>query len=83
MGIESYWGIIGSGEGNNLAGQLYNINHHPSVATWLVRGEQLPEPDSCPIEVTEMTRQQALEYIEHLSTQLVDPKTTVVTPLIF
>jgi hypothetical protein len=50
-------------------------------SVWLVRGEAIPEEGTCPEIVTEMSRQQAIDYIQHLATQLADPTTTVITPL--
>lgn len=56
-------------------------NNNNTVPTFLVRGEAIPEPDTCPAVTTEMTRQQAIDYISHLANQLSDPNAAVITPL--
>lgn len=48
---------------------------------WVVRGVQTSGIDNCPAIGSDMSRIQAIEYIQHLSTQLTDPNTTVITPL--
>jgi hypothetical protein len=70
------YGEVYGPENTSLANMGIN-----GLGVWLVRGVQVPPDNTCPAIITEMTRQQALEYIEHLSTQLVDPNVTVITPL--
>ncbi|GLX77659.1 hypothetical protein tinsulaeT_09990 [Thalassotalea insulae] len=79
----SVWSVITGSKVEGLDQTIYGANVIGSYGKWLVRGTLVPDEDTCPSILTEMTRQQAIEYIEHLSSQLTDPNATVITPLDF
>jgi len=61
---------------------LWSIGEN-TIEIYIVRDIQSDEASTGPLLNSEMTRQQALDYIQHLSTQLTDPNTKVITHLGF